>query len=183
MKHLDAVPRLDLVGTCLVAVLCSPVQAQTNTRIQQLMQQDSADRANSRGRPWDPKVTERDRQRAAAVREELKAGRLKDAKDYYAAALIMQHGEQPDDYRLANSLSWIAFSMAEDPESVPAREAAWLYSASWDRLLLSLGRKQWFGTQRIRDPLTFGPGDHYPIEDGAAAPRDKERFSGPRYAY
>jgi hypothetical protein len=84
---------------------------------------------------------------------------------------------------LANALSWIAYSMADDTDSVPAREAGWLYSTTWDRLLISLDRKQWYGTQRHRDPKTFMPGSLYPQEEGAAAPQDKERFSGPRFGY
>lgn len=106
--------------------------AQPNERLQALRRQDGADRTNSRGKPWDPAVTARDAQRVAAVREELKAGRLRDVKDFYAAALILQHGETPDDFRLANALSWLAYTLADDSDTVPAREAGWLYAASWD---------------------------------------------------
>jgi hypothetical protein len=181
MPHVD-VSRL-LAVFALSFVAASACLAQPNERVQLLHQQDGADRIQSRGKPWDPKVSERDAERAAAVREELKAGRLKEAKDFFAAAMVLQHGTGPDDYRLANALSWIAYSMADDPESVPAREAAWLYAASWDRLLLSLDRKQWYGTQSIRNPLTFQPGQLLPMEEGAATPKDKERFSGPRFSY
>lgn len=172
-----------LLAAAVIVSVTTPVRAEPNTRLQQLLQQDGADRMGTRGRPWDPKITQRDAERAAAVREELRAGRLKVTKDFYAAALIMQHGDSPDDFRLANALSWLAYSLADDPEAVPAREAAWLYSATWDRMLISLERKQWYGTQRPRDPVTNMPGEQFPVEEGAATPRDKARFSGPRYGY
>jgi len=176
-----------LLALCALALHLSLqltlAHAQPNERLQALRQQDGADRTNSRGKPWDPAVTARDAQRVAAVREELKAGRLRDARDFYAAALILQHGETPDDFRLANAMAWLAYTLADDPDTVPAREAGWLYAASWDRLLISLGSRQWYGTQRHRDPATHQPGDALPTDDGAASPRDKDRFSGPRYSY
>jgi len=168
---------LILTAMASAAIAC---HAAPNERLQQLLQEDVADRANTRGKPWDPKITARDAERAAAAREELKAGRIREAKDFYAAALIFQHGETPDNLRTANALSWLAYSMAEDKDAVPAREAGWLYAASWDRLPIALNQKQWYATQRHRDPVTFRPGDLYPQEAGAATPEDKARFSGPR---
>lgn len=109
------------------------------------------------------------------------SGNLREVKDFYAGAMILQHGQGPDDFRLANALSWIAYEIAEDKESVPAREAAMLYAMSRDRLMLSLKQKQWYKTQYVRDPITHGRGNLLLSDATAAAPEDMERFSEPRY--
>lgn len=83
-----------------------------------------------------------DAKRRAEVLEMLRAGRLKVAIDYENAALIFQHGAVPEDYRMAHSLATMAVALEPD-----RRFALWLQKASWDRLMLSLGKEQWFGTQ------------------------------------
>ncbi len=169
--------------TLVVALLLGSQTALSapNLKLQNLLQDDQSDRLSVQGKPWKTQITERDMARAKAVRSEIAAGNLKEAKDYYAAALILQHGQKPDDLRLANALSWIAYEMAENKESVPAREASWLYAMSWDRLMLKLNKKQWYQTQYARDPVTFTRGSLLPFDPSAATKMDLERFSGPRY--
>lgn len=83
-----------------------------------------------------------DRAREAAVRLLVRDSELHTADDFFNAAVIMQHGLESDDYRLAYSLATIATHM--DPKNALAK---WLTAATWDRLMISLGRRQWYGTQ------------------------------------
>lgn len=91
----------------------------------------------------------KDRERRVAVLEMLRQGHVVEPIDYENAALIFQHGSSPEEYRLAHALATIAAALA--PER---RMATQLKRMSWDRLLLSLGRGQWFGTQSRKDPVT-----------------------------
>jgi hypothetical protein len=90
-----------------------------------------------------------DAERRVEVLAMLKQGSIRTSLDYENAALIMQHGTQPNDYRLAHSLATIAATL--DPDS---RFARWLQTATWDRLHHSLGKLQWYGTQKQRDPAS-----------------------------
>lgn len=83
-----------------------------------------------------------DREREAAVRVMVQKTELHTSEDFFNAAVIMQHGLESDDYRLAYALATIATRM--DPTNSLAK---WLTAATWDRLMISLGRPQWYGTQ------------------------------------
>lgn len=86
-----------------------------------------------------------DRERRTRARELYRADSLKTAADFYHAAMIFQHGEQPEDFLLAHELSVAALALGHD-------RARWLAAATEDRFLRSIGRNQRFGTQ-------FGKGD------------------------
>lgn len=91
-------------------------------------------------------VIVRDRERRRLVMEFLKAGKIQSGDDYYAAAMVFQHGESPSDYRIAHALSTLSASLSGAPS-----ETSWLMAASWDRLMHSMGRPQWYGTQYVTD--------------------------------
>ena len=84
----------------------------------------------------------RDSLRLAKAHDLLRSGVVRTSHDYLRAALLFQHGESADDFRLAYSLAWIASSL--DGSN---KEARWLSAAAWDRLLMKLGHPQWYGTQ------------------------------------
>lgn len=85
-------------------------------------------------------IFKRDQERRKRAAEIIEQGGLKIAEDYYHAAMIFQHGEGPDDFKKANELAKQAMDLGLE-------EAKWLYAASLDRLLLSEGKPQKFGTQ------------------------------------
>src|SRR3989337_2290265 len=78
------------------------------------------------------------------VKEIIDSGGLKVAKDFYHAALIFQHGEASKDFQKANELARKAMEMGDE-------RAKWLFAASLDRWLLSVGKPQKFGTQFIQN--------------------------------
>jgi len=132
------------------ALLAGGVSAQTSPKaisqlsdLAALQMQDQADRKQVPALPMD-EITKRDAQRRATVMALLGEGRIKSADDYYAAAMILQHGESVPDARLAYALSVIAFRLA--PES---KDKGWLSAAAWDRLLMRQAQAQWFGTQYV----------------------------------
>ncbi|QQG43670.1 MAG: hypothetical protein HYW45_01475 [Candidatus Daviesbacteria bacterium] len=104
----------------------------------------------------DPKIAkergERIHQRMAKTRELIDKGELKEATDYYHAAMVFQHGQLPEDFKLANELAIKAMEL--DPDD---REIKWLYAASLDRYLLETGQPQKYGTQfqewKLRQPI------------------------------
>lgn len=82
----------------------------------------------------------------------LDAGEVRTANDFFHAAMIFQHGQNPDDYLLAHIL-------AMDAVAQGSKEARWLSAATLDRYLLSIWQPQVFGTQfHSRD--TSGPMTH-----------------------
>ena len=79
-----------------------------------------------------------DRLREERVRQLLRANQVITSKDLDAAALIMQHGSDPDDYLLARELSILSCAKG-GYHSLPARAE--------DRYLNSIKRLQRFGSQ------------------------------------
>jgi len=79
-----------------------------------------------------------DRLREERVRQLLRANQVITSKDLDAAALIMQHGSDPDDYLLARELSILSCAKG-GYHSLPA--------LAEDRYLNSINRPQRFGSQ------------------------------------
>lgn len=88
----------------------------------------------------------RDSERRKIVLELHKGSLLRTADDLESAAMIFQHGESPSDYRLAFALATLAAAKSAVPT-----ETTWMMAATWDRLMLSVNRPQWYGTQFRRD--------------------------------
>jgi hypothetical protein len=61
-------------------------------------------------------------------------------RDFGNAAVVLQHGQSPDDFRLAHELTIAAVALGDT-------SAVWLLSRSYDRLLLSMGHRQRLNTQ------------------------------------
>ncbi|WP_299974053.1 hypothetical protein [uncultured Pseudoteredinibacter sp.] len=86
----------------------------------------------------------RDAQRIKLVRSLLEQNKLKNAEDYYRAALIMQHGQDSDHYKQAIALAKKAVLLKPNH-----KQARWLACATEDRYLHSIGRPQVWGTQFV----------------------------------
>lgn len=86
------------------------------------------------------KLSRDDEQRRQDLHRMLDAGEVRSANDFFHAAMIFQHGQNPDDYLLAHVL-------AMDAVARGSKEARWLSAATLDRYLLSIWQSQIFGTQ------------------------------------
>jgi hypothetical protein len=81
-----------------------------------------------------------DRLRHKRLLEIIEKGQLYTGADFEAASLLLQHGGSFQDYAMAHELSLAAIILGYDG-------AAWLVSRTYDRMLLSVGHRQRFGTQ------------------------------------
>lgn len=143
-----------------------------NPALQALMEQDQA--ARSGGTIDWKKVTEEDTVRRAEVMKLVASGALMTADDYFNAALIFQHGQQPEDIRMAFSLSTIAIKL--DPENKRAR---WLSAASWDRILMQLDKPQWYGTQFRKAHAPGSKFELYKLDETAVTDEDRKVLNVP----
>jgi hypothetical protein len=144
-----------------------PVQAQAqaiqtskdNEELARLYQEDQGDRtpANVKDIDW-AVVGPRDKARLARVKELYTQNHLQTGVDYYHAALILQHGDTPEDFLLAHELCIVAISKGN-------RNGRSLAAASEDRFLMNIGRPQRFGTQYRADPIT-APLRLYKVDSG-----------------
>jgi hypothetical protein len=128
---------------CVLAILLATsggATAADNSVLATLFQQDQADREGA-SIDWHA-VTARDALRRMQAKALLDQGAVRSAADYYHAAMVFQHGETLDDYRLANALATLAMTQAPDDAHY-----RWLAGASWDRLLMRQLQPQWYGTQ------------------------------------
>ena len=85
-------------------------------------------------------LRKKDEARRKRVLTLINEKKIKSAKDYHHAALIFQHGDTTDDYKLAHEFTRKALELGD--ESV-----RWLYAATLDRYLISMGQPQKYGTQ------------------------------------
>ncbi|MDO9520605.1 MAG: hypothetical protein Q7L19_10375 [Pseudohongiella sp.] len=127
-----------------VSLWSYPAVAQDNDELEQLYRSDQAAR-QAQPINWEELHVE-DAARRERVFSILQAGGIRTATDYFHAAMIFQHGNSPDDIRLAHSFATIAASL---DSNLP--NANWLKAATWDRLLLNFDQPQWYGTQFVRD--------------------------------
>lgn len=104
----------------------------------------------------------RDQARKKRVLEIYRDGGLRTGPDYYNAALILQHGNEAEDYLLAHELSIVAMMKGEERARLLAAEAE-------DRFLFTIGRPQRFATQ------FYGPGKLRPVDEGGAGVTDRLR--------
>lgn len=145
-----------------------------NAELARLFAEDQADRKPEAGRSIDwVEVGKRDKARLARARELYARAELRAGEDYWHAAMVLQHGGEPQDHLLAHELCVVAIAKGFD-------RAKWLAAASEDRFLGSVGRPQRFGTQYT----AAGPNAPYhlaPIEDGVTDALRRE-FNAPTLA-
>jgi hypothetical protein len=141
----------DPAPACVQAVLRDPAQAreaakdaERNAEIKSIVDADQADRR----RDWsklseeDRKaIGERDDTRNRRTREIIAASELHTAQDFANAALIMQHSANFAGYQTAHELAVCAMLLGD------RSFGRWLVTATYDRMLGSVGHDQRFGTQ------------------------------------
>jgi hypothetical protein len=89
------------------------------------------------------KITELEKKASKRIFQLLKAKKLRTADDFYRAAFILHHGKGLKSYLAATALAAISNHLGEP----------WgknLYAVALDRLLLSIGLPQQFGSQYIK---------------------------------
>lgn len=116
-----------------------------NEELSRLCAADQADRQlDPRQIDWTV-VSAHDRARLARTKELYNQNRLQTGTDFFNAALILQHGDLPEDFLLAHELCVVSIMKGES-------KARFLAAASEDRFLMNIGRPQRFGTQYRSDP-------------------------------
>jgi thiol-disulfide isomerase/thioredoxin len=121
------------------------VEPADNAELTRLYHEDQSDRQPGEGKRIDWNIVgPRDKAREARIKELYAAGQLKTGADYYHAAMVLQHADEPDDYLLAHELCVVALGKGYT-------RALWLAAATEDRFLRSLKRPQRFGTQSISE--------------------------------
>lgn len=114
-----------------------------NEELKQLCDEDQSDRNLPEGKSinW-AIVGPRDKARLKRVKELYLQNRLQTANDYDRAALVLQHGEEPEDFLLAHEFWVVAIIKGKND-----KDTRMLAAASEDRFLMNVGRPQRFGTQ------------------------------------
>jgi hypothetical protein len=161
-----------VVLAIVLALTAGGATAADNPALATLFQQDQADRqADREGASIDwQAVTTRDAARRAQAKALLDQGAVRSAADYYHAAMVFQHGETLDDYRLANALATLAMAQASDDAHY-----RWLAGASWDRLLMRQLQPQWYGTQYKGDAKGMYL---YPVAADAVSDAERKAMVG-----
>ncbi|RYG27118.1 hypothetical protein EON82_00510 [bacterium] len=128
----------------------APAAGANNAELKSLMESDQKDRENVKTpEDWD-RMSANDVPRRARVLALLNDGKATSGADLYNAALVLQHGNGYRDYMLAHELTLAAIAREY-------KEAAWLVSRTYDRMLQNGGHAQRYGTQKTggRDGNTF----------------------------
>src|SRR5262249_29330526 len=105
-----------------------------------MFDEDQADRAPDNV-DWSV-VLRRDRARLARVKELFTSGGLQTGEDFHRAAMILQHGSEPEDQLLAHEFCVAALALGKVDDATK-----WLAAASEDRFLMNIDRPQRFATQ------------------------------------
>lgn len=119
------------------------------------------------------KLKNTDEQRRNQVADILQRGELHTAQDYYHAAMIYQHGGSIDSIRMAYSLATLSSML--DPAN---KSAKWLSAAAWDRMMMTLGKPQWYGTQ-FQCPYDTNACELYVIDESAVTDEDRKNLGVP----
>jgi hypothetical protein len=147
-------------------------------RVKQLFDEDQKRESSAKhGKEWSV-ITAEDRKRQQEISPYLERGEINSSDDLYHTAMIFQHGNCVEHYRLANQL-------AERALSKGSNHTKWLYAATLDRYLMIEGKLQKFGTQfvRVGPAGRVGPGRWrlYPV-DPATTDEERARYNVPPLA-
>ncbi len=116
---------------------------QDNSELKRLHDEDQADRTPPKGKEIDWAIVgPRDKSRLQRVKELLAQNKLQTGNDYYRAALVLQHGQEPEDFLLSHEFCVIAMAKGKND-----KDTKWLAVSSEDRFLMNIGRPQRFATQ------------------------------------
>jgi hypothetical protein len=138
---------LDPAPACIKAVWENPAAARTaaatlqnSAEVKALVDGDQTARQDGSFRTEAGRKADRDRN--ARMREIIAAGELHTAGDFFNAALVMQHSAGFSGYQLAHELAVCSLLLGD------RGSGRWLSTASYDRMLRSVGHDQRFGTQQ-----------------------------------
>lgn len=167
-----------LVGCAQVATRSPAAQSgrSDHAELQAIKVADQVDRKPGANIDWSV-VGQRDRERLKRVRELVAAGELRTAVDFFNAALVCQHGSDLADIRLAHALATISATIDST-----ATSANWLSAASWDRLLMRMGKPQWYGTQFSRAKTAEARWELYAIDETAVSDEERKQLGVPTLA-
>ena len=113
-------------------------EAEVSDELAQMFTEDQSDRKT--GPVGLGTIRALDAARLARVTQLYHGQKLQSGRDYYHAAMVLQHGMEADNFLLAHDFCVVAISKGIE-------EAKWLAAASEDRYLINTGRLQRFGTQ------------------------------------
>jgi hypothetical protein len=131
-----------------------------NEELKRLCTEDQSDRTPPEGKPIDwAIISPRDKARLKRVKELYAQNLLQTANDYDCAAIVLQHGDVPEDFLLAHEFWVVAISKGKNDQDTLS-----LAAASEDRFLMNIGRPQRFGTQLRSE--NNGPIQLYPVDSG-----------------
>lgn len=117
-----------------------------NLQLEELFQADQKDRERVYDSPESSReLREKDRSRRLRVFAMIDLKEVNTKKDLYHAAVILHHGDEPNDFLTANRLAAVSAMMGH-------RGARWLFAASLDRYLMSSNLPQVYGTQFEYNP-------------------------------
>lgn len=129
------------VGALLWGAYALPAPAQASSTLARMYAEDQAARqAGFADIPSLLALTVGDWQRLQKARRMVEAQLLSSAADYYHAAMLLQHGSTPDDFRTAQQLAHTAAELGE-PRGIK------LSALAEDRYLISIGMPQKYGSQ------------------------------------
>jgi hypothetical protein len=114
-------------------------QASDNAEIKKMRDADQAIREGAIDLEKLNKAADEERGRRKRVHEMLASGVPQTPNDFEAMSLIMQHSGDFDGYRLAHELMMAGMLVGY--------KSPWLLTATYDRMLLSIGHRQRFATQ------------------------------------
>jgi hypothetical protein len=143
----------------------APAPGPDNAELKSLMESDQKDREDLKTPEDWARMTANDGPRRTRVLALLNEGKATSGADLYNAALVLQHGEGYGDYMLAHELTLAAIARGY-------KEAAWLVSRTYDRMLQHGGHAQRFGTQKTGGA---GGSTFYVMEADLPGPSDTMR--------
>ena len=113
-----------------------------DSELLEIFRADQEDRQPKKSKS-DPSRGIRDREHRARVRKLREEGRIRTGEDHFRAAVVLLHGRESQDYEEALEIARRGSEL--EPEQTNLRALCGLIQ---DRLLLSRGEPQWYGTQR-----------------------------------
>ncbi|OIO09135.1 MAG: hypothetical protein AUJ52_06930 [Elusimicrobia bacterium CG1_02_63_36] len=112
-----------------------------NLKLEEIFQADQKDREKVyESQDAVDALRKADKARRQNVSMMMELGEIKTKNDLYHAAVIFQHGDEPQDFLTAHRLATLAAIHGH-------RTSRWLLAASLDRYLMSLNQGQVYGTQ------------------------------------
>ncbi|OAN61573.1 hypothetical protein A7X12_23530 [Sphingomonas sp. TDK1] len=116
----------------------------TNAEMTAIFTADQAARDNPAKIDWEA-LDRADKERRARTQFLIEKGALDSGDDFYHAAYVFQHGDDPADFLKAHALAIVAVARGKS-------EATWIAAATLDRYLQNIGQPQIYGTQFRHPP-------------------------------